>query len=53
MLSSGLSHYKGAALTYVFQGRKDVDRVTDPAAMGLPTALEHVKFGAIQEFLPG
>lgn len=41
LLSSGLSHYKGAALPRIFQ-RKDVDCVMDPAGMGLPTALECV-----------
>lgn len=42
LLSSGLSHYKGAALPRIFQRRKDVDCVMDPAGMGLPTALERV-----------
>lgn len=51
LLSSGLSHYKGTTLLCAFQGRNDVDCVTDPAGMGLPMALEHVKFVAIQEFL--
>lgn len=52
MLSSGLSHYKGEALTYIFQGRKDVDCVIDPAGMGLPMALERVSLVQYKSFLP-
>lgn len=52
LLSSGLSHYKGAALPRIFQGRKDVDCVTDPAGMGLPMALERVSLLQYKSFFP-